>query len=435
MMMRGFCEGTEASTGYTDTAGMTIQITRKKDEPGATTLGVEASLDVVRAAERRAARDFARKTRIPGFRKGKAPPEVIRRRFGAALRESVLREIIADSWKQALDLEGLEPLSEPRVLELTFEEDRPVTFDLLVEVKPELTLARTGGFTVTRRIERVTDAMVDEQLESLRRQRAPWVPLEERPTTGDLVRVTISTTSEGNTTEGKPYEIVLGTEQAIPDVEDRIMTLTPGESIDATVRFPDDFADESKRGQLVSTHITLHEAKRQALPELTDDFAREVGDFTGVEELRAAVRSDLETSAIREADAQVRRDLIEQLVAANNVPAPRPMVERGLRSYANAYQIPDTDLEQFAREFGPVVESQVRRELVIEALAQAQRLEATEDDIDERIEAIAARRGTEPGKVYAALQKEGGLKELERTILEEKVFAWILDQSTITDAD
>lgn len=411
-----------------------ITITRTKDEPGATTLAVEASLEAVQSAELKAARQFAKRARIPGFRKGKAPPEVIRRRFGDAIRESVLQELITDSWKQALDTETLEPLGNPHVRELKFEANQPVTFELVVEVKPDVKIERTGGFTVERKVAPVTDAQIDEQLDTIRRQKAPWVPREAKAEAGDLVRVTIATMKEGVADEGRPYELVLGSGQALPDIEDRIMTMSPGETLETVVKFPDDFQDEAKRGQSVSTRIELHEVKRQDLPDLTDDFAREVGDFDTAEELRKAIREDMGASAERDADAEVRRQLIEQVIAANNVPAPRPMVERGLRAFAEVYQVPEEQLDKFATEFAPVVEQKVKRDLVIDTIARSHELAATEDDLDDRIAKIAERQGTEPGKVYAALQKENRIRELESSITEEKVFTFLTEQSTITES-
>src|SRR5205807_1140946 len=198
----------------------------------------------------------------------------------------------------------------------------------------------------------------------LREQRAPWTPVAgEKPKPKDLVHITIAQMENGEAKDPQPYQLVLGEGRAIPDVEERIMSLLPGETVDATVRFPADFAEEAKRGQTRDVRITLHEVKHQQLPELTDDFAREVGDFESLAALTEGVRTDLEQDATREADARMRGELIEQLVAANRVTAPRPLVERALLAYAQAYSIPEERWEQFAAEFRPVAEAQVRRDL------------------------------------------------------------------------
>jgi trigger factor len=256
---------------------------------------------------------------------------------------------------------------------------------------------------------------------------------EERAQHGDLVSVSIATYEGTETKDPQDYQLVLGQGQAIPDMEARILEMRRGEVAEADVGFPDDFPDETKRGQRRRVRIALQEIKRQQLPPLGDDFAREQGDFDSLAALRTAVREDLEAEAAREADADVRRRLIDEIVAANNVQAPRPMVRRALRAFAQAYEVPDDRFERFVTEFGPIAERQVKRDLIIDHVAQQQGLKATDEDIDERIEDIARRRRVEPGQVYASLQKAGRLRELERTLTEEKVFAYLQSQSTVRD--
>jgi trigger factor len=415
-----------------------IQITRTKDEPGETTLRVEAPLERVHEAEQKAAALYAKKARLPGFRKGKVPLQVVRRRFGDAIKEAVVQDLLQESWKLALDQEGLEPIAEPRIRDLKIEENAPVTFDILVEVKPDIKVERTGGFSLQRKLSPVPDDMVDDQIDELRKQKARWVPVEgKKPAPGQMVRVTVSMLKEGEEVEdggSQPYELVLGEDQALPEIEEKIMQLTPDETVDSTITFPGDPADESKQGQTISARITLHEVKEQELPELDDAFAAELGDFDSVELLRDAVREDLENNAKREADADVRRQLIEQMAAANNIPAPQPLVNRLLAAYREAYRIPEDQNEKFGAEFAPIAEAQVKRDLVLDAVAAEHDLQATEEDIDERVEKIAKSREMEPGKVFASLQKENRIRELERSITEEKVFAHLLEQSTVTES-
>jgi trigger factor len=256
---------------------------------------------------------------------------------------------------------------------------------------------------------------------------------EERPKPGELASVTIATLAEGESDEPRQYQVVLGSGQAIPDLEEEIMKLTPGQTADASVRYPDDFPEEAKRGQTRAVRITLHEVKRQELPALTDEFAREVGDFESADALRSAIREDLEAHAGREADAEVRRQLIEQIIAANGLEAPRPLVQRVLSAYAQSYEIPDEQLEKFATEFGPVAERHVQRDLILDHVAGEENLTATEEDVDRRIEEIAKRRNAEPAQVYASLQKANQLREIERSLTEEKVFEHLLEHSTVTD--
>jgi trigger factor len=411
-----------------------IVVTRSSEEPGVKNLKVEVPVELVDTAERKAASYYAKRVKLPGFRKGKVPLPVIRKKFSDAIRENVIRELVEESWKTALDQEQLQPIADPQIRDLKFESGVPITFELSVAVKPEIELGRIGGFKITRKIPKVTNSMVEAQLEDLRRQRAPWVPVEgENPRPGQLVSVTITPLEHGESSEGKQYQIVLGEGQALPDIEDRIMQMLPNETVDAAVRLPDDFPDESKRGNERSVRIELHEVKRQDLPELSDEFAREVGDFDSVEALTSAVRGDLEAEAQREGDAEARRQLLEEIESANSVAAPRPMVQRVMSAFAEAYKVPDEQLEKFAAEFTPVAERQVKRDLIIDHVAEKESLRATEEDVDSRIEKIAERQNTDPSKVYASLQKAKRLNELERSITEEKVFNYLMEQSTIVD--
>jgi trigger factor len=327
----------------------------------------------------------------------------------------------------------LKPIADPRIRDLKFESDAPVSFELLVEVKPDIALTRLGGFTLQRRVAPVRDDMVQAQIEQVRRRKAPWVPVPGPAVAGDLVQVTLATVEDGEVKDDKRYDLVLGEGRAIPDVEARITELAVGASVETTVRLPDDFPDAAKRGQERTVRITLHEVKRQELPVVDDGFARELGDFESVADLEHAVREDLEREAAREADADVRRQLLEQIVAANNVAAPRPLVERLLAGYAQAYEIQGDQLDRFATEFRPIAEAQVKRDLVLDTVVESQSLRASEADLDARIAELAGRRKVEPGQLYASLQKAGRLKELERSITEEKVFAYLLQQSTVTE--
>src|SRR5437016_1546060 len=192
--------------------------------------------------------------------------------------------------------------------------------------------------------------------------------------------------------------------------------------------------EDRVRAQPRDIRITLHELKRQQLPELDDAFAREVGDFESLEALRKVVREDLEKEAEREADAQVRRDLIEQIVQANRVVAPRPLVERALAVYAQAYGIPEDRWPDFAQEFRPVAEAQVRRDLILDWVVEHHGLRATEAELEQKVQEIAARRGTPVAEVRATLEKAKRLRDLERGLTEEKVFTFLLSQSTVEPA-
>jgi trigger factor len=414
---------------------MNIVVEKTAEDAASKSLRVTVPLDRVREAEDRAVKYYTTRARLPGFRPGKAPVGVVRKRFGDAIRQTVLEEVIRESWEAARQTESLKPIADPSIRNLKFEADSPIEFELLVEVRPELKLEREGGFRLTRTVAPVTDAMVDEQLQRLREDRAAWLPVEgERPAPGHMVRVEVAPLEGSNIGAAQPYTLVIGERQAIPELEERIMTLLPGETVDAEVRFPDDHPDASRRGQARRVRVTLFEVKRQELPPLDDAFAREVGEFDGLPALRAAIRQDLEREAGREADAGVRQALLAQIIEANRIPAPDSLVHRVLHGFAHMYKVPEDQLGGFEAQFRPLAVQQVQRDLVLEAAAEAHGLRATEADLDERITAMAAARNLPTGELYASLQKSNRLAELERALTEEKVFGFLLSQSTVEEA-
>jgi len=412
-----------------------ILVRKTKVEPGEASLEVTIPPDNVKAAEERATKFYQERARLPGFRQGKVPAAVVRKKFAEGIREETLRELVQESWRVAQKQEELKPIADPHIHNLKWEEGSPVTFEFHVELKPELKLQRLGGFRLTRTVPAITAAQVDAQLNAMREQRAPWTPVaNEKPKPKDLVDVTIAGRENGEVKDPQPYQFVLGEGRAIPDVEERIMALLPGESVDATVKFPDDFAEEAKRGQTRDVHLTLREVKRQELPALDDAFAREMGDFESLEALRTAVAADLGKEAEREADAKVRTALVQEIVEANNVVAPRPLVERVLGAYAQAYEIPEERWQQFAQEFRTIAESQVKRDLVLDHVVESQQLRATEAELDQKIQELAERRGMKAAELYASLEKAKRLRDVARSITEEKVFSYLLSQSTVEQA-
>lgn len=412
-----------------------ITVEKTAEDAASKSLKVTVPVERVRAAEAKAITYYAQRARLPGFRKGKAPEAVVRKRFTDAIRQSVLEEVLRESWETARTSESLEPISEPSVRNLRFEEGSPIEFEILVEVRPEISLERTEGFRLTRTVPQVTDAAVEEQLQAMRDQKAAWLPVEgERPAPGHLVQVEVTPIEDGKESATQTYPLVLGEGRAVPDLEERIMTLAPGEEVEADIRFPDDHPDTARRGQTRRVRVKLLEVKRKELPALDDAFAREAGEFETLDDLRAAVRQDLEREATREADARLRDDLIRQLAEANAVPAPESLVHRVMHGYANAYGIPEEQIHTFEGQFHSIAEAHVRRDLILGAVVRANGLEATEGDIDARVAEMAGARAVDAGQLYAQLQKANRLPELERAITEEKAFAWLLSKSTVDEA-
>lgn len=411
---------------------MNIEITPKKSEGLERLIEVRVPVEAVRDAEDKEARRYATSVRLPGFRPGKAPPAMVKKRFKDAIRQQVIETLVQEAFQEVMDREKLDVASQPHVHDLKFEDGQPLSFELHLEVRPEIKLDRVQGFRLERNQSPVTDDSVREQIEQIREQRASWTPADEKPMPGDMVTVQLATAEDGGEMpESREYRIVLGGGQAIAGIEELIMELTPGATVERPVRWPDDFPDEAQRGKTKPVRVTLQDVKRKALPVLDDAFAREVGDFESFDALNDTVRKDLDEHAKREADAGVRQQLVDQIAAANPFDVPPSWVNQLVDAYAQSYQVPAEEQERFKNEFRSVAERQVRRDLIIDSIAQREGLKATEADIDARVADVAAKRGADPSQVYASLQKAGRLREIEQSITEEKVFTWLMERNEI----
>ena len=411
---------------------MKIEFTPRASEGVERHIQVSVPAEAVKEAEDKAARRYASTVRLPGFRPGKAPATVVRKKFGEAIRQEALETLVREAYQEFVEKESIKVAAQPHVHDLKFEEGKPLTFELHLEVRPTVELARTNGFRIERPAAKVTEEQLNQQLEQVRDEKATWTPVNEKPLPGDMVNVQIATSAAGSeSTEGKSYPIVLGAGQAIPGIEELVMSAAPGETVERPVKWPDDFPDESERGQTKTVRITLNEVKRKSAPPLDDAFAREVGDFESLVALKTAMRSDMERHAEREVEAGVRQSLIDQIISANAFDVPKSWVQQFVENYAEAYQVPKQEREQFAGEFRSMAERQIRRDLVIETIAEKEGLTATEKDLDDRIAEQAEKRGANPGQIYAQLEKSGRLKEMEKSITEDKVFKWLLDRNDL----
>lgn len=417
----------------------TLQISVEEDERWRRRMSVTVPASVVQAEERKAAQQLASRARLKGFRKGKVPTRVIESRFGGSLRQEALDKLIGAAYREALAAEELRPISEGEIENLDYQPEQDLTFSIAFDVEPAFDVARVSGFAVERVVPPVTDEQIDEVLGRIQEQNGVWQPVEEgTPKVKDLVSVKISKLDEEGEPEdeGRDYDLVIGQGDAIPDIEQAIQTLQPGETSDFDIGFPDDFPDEDRRGETERVRIELASLRTMDLPELDDDLARQVGDFETMDELKAKIREDMEEEARKQGEAQARGRLLDLIIEANPFDVPESMVRRysdGL--IGDQPNVPEEQLAQFREQIRPQSEQAVKRILVIERIAEVHGLAATDDDLDARIEEIAEANNTDAAKVYAQLQKSGRLEALERELTEKAVFDFLFEQSEITDVD
>lgn len=413
-------------------------------------LSITVPSERVRRVRQSVASKIAGTVRMPGFRKGKTPASIVERQFGPHIEQETLDRVIQDAYREALSSSGLNPITQGQVENVHYHGDGgDVHFDVAFEVQPTVELTTLEGFEVERPADTVTDQDITDLLERLRGERATLHPLEDgaRPGYGDLVVVEITDLddpeAQDESPEGRQFRFELGEGQAIPDIEQAIMTLAVGEEGEFPVTYPEDFADEAQRGQQQRLRIKLVEGRRKELPELDDEFAKGLGDFETLDALRERVRGDMQNDAKTRADSAVRDALLQQVVEANAFDVPDSMVDRYVEFMTG--DVPDKegrrrqrspeDEERFSQLRAlvrPQAETALKRMMVVEHLAEREGLRATADDVDARVEKLAEQNGRTPSDVWVELERTGQMQALESEIMEEKVFEYLSTRNTIT---
>lgn len=398
-----------------------------------------------RVAKTRAAETgrLSRSVKLKGFRKGKVPATVVEQRFGEQIDERVQQRLLDEAYREALEEAQLSPAGPGRITDIRYEPGQPFVFQAELEVMPRVRLQRTSGFQVDRTVPPVTDEEVAEILERIRDENADWAEVDRRPEIGDRVSVRISPLVAGEdfpAGEGTPYQLVLGEGKALDDVEGAIRTLGPGESGIFEIEFPAEDADGDSGDAAEAPaepvtrrlHIALSEVEEKHLPELTDEFASEVGSFETVAELETAVRDDLARHHQKEAEDELRGRLMNALREANPFVVPQTLIDRYIE---NMMQAPDDadagELRRMREAVGPHAERQIRDQLLLEAIIDEEELAPTPDELEGRIAELAESRGVAPAKLRRDLVREGRLETLGQNLAVEKAFAYLKQQSGV----
>jgi trigger factor len=416
---------------------MTIEASRlridvQERERWRRTLNVTVPADIVREERERVASKIAKRLKLPGFRAGRIPASVVERRYGSALNQEMLDRLIEEAYKEALRSQSLLPISQGEVEKVEYKPEQDLSFTISFDVHPVIELQRVGGFRVTRPRVDVGDDEIQRVLTRLRKQAGAWRPVDGgAPGMGDRVSITVLRLGSDDEGQPKDYDLVLGEGDALPEIERAITTLEPGASGDFTIQLPSGPEEAQEEQHL---RLTLRERKVLDLPDLDDTFARSLGEFDDLDALTARILEDLRREAEEQAENLVRVRVLDQVVDANTFDVPQSMVDRYVDSVLGDTKGADPErLAAAKQQLRPEAERAVRRVLVIERLADTQGLRATEAELDERIEHLAAKSGASTAEVYARLQKAGRLEVMEREITEEKVFAFLKEQSEIQE--
>ena len=402
-------------------------------------LRVEIPQAVVDAEIDRIARDYSRKARIPGFRPGKAPARVIKQRYRDQILHDVAHDLIPRAIDSALRERGMEAVEPPDVRDVTVDEGRPLTFTASFDTVPPFETGDYGGLSLRRPASHVESETVDVALQRLRERAARFEPVESRGIEqGDTVVVDLDRGGEKH----ENVSIELGGKANPPGFDEHLLGLAAGESRTFTIRYPADYTITELANAEVTYSVVAKELKRRVLPELDDEFAKDVGEFETLDALRARVREDLEHEARHTAERDMRADLMKQLAGRVPFEIPPPLVERELdrrlEDFARRLIEQKIDPRQAGIDWDAFRESQreVSREAVASAIyldevARREQLDATADEIEQEVGRWAERSGRTPAAVRAALEKEGGVSRVSAGLRREKSIDFLVARATI----
>jgi trigger factor len=363
----------------------------------------------------------------------------VEQRFGLELDQIVQERLIEEAYREAVDSTQITPAGAASVSNVQYAPGERLTFQADVEVMPTVELSRVGGFRLKRETRPVGDEEVQEILDRVLADFADWKEVDRQAGVGDQVAVRVAPLAEGEsapTEEAKPYRFVLGTGQALPDVEEAIVTLAPGESGAFMVGFPGDSEDaETEQRQLF---IAVDSVEEQVLPELDDELVKRAtgGAQETTAELEEVIRADLARHHEEEAEGRLRGAILEALIEANSFSLPASLVNRYLDGMLRAPEDADGDeLKQARESLAPHAERQIKEEMILDRVIEREGLQADEEDVQRKLEELAERSKMAPGAVRRRLEKEGQFESLRRNIAVDRAFEYLKSQSEIEETN
>ena len=431
---------------------MTANVTKLEDNR--VRLDVEVPPEAVKEGVEAKVRELGRKVRVPGFRPGKAPRRVIENHLGRDyIYYEALQERLPTWYSEAVVETDLRPIDRPEIhFDEPLDEEGGFKFSATVAVRPEATISGYRGLEVPREEVGVPDEQVDEQLEQMRGQFATLAAVEDRPVgEGDFVIIDFrGERMAGGPLEGaqaEDYLLEVGRGELLEDFERELVGMKADERKQFGVTFPMDYAEEALRGQSVLFMVHLKEIKERDLPPLDDEFAKEASEFETLDELRAAVREQLEAAEERRVDGQFRARVLDAAAERAEVEVPEVMVdekvdemlggfERSLRAQGiepgQYYQIAGTSAGEIKDRVRPDAADTVKKELTLDAIVAAEGIEAEEEQVMHEISHLAEDSDREPEEIAETMRKNGTYALLEEEIARAKALDFLVENAVPT---
>jgi trigger factor len=394
---------------------------------------VEVDADEVDRETRKVVQDYARKARIPGFRPGKAPQSLIRSKFGSEIDDDVKEGVVRRSFHEAIHEKGFKPLGEPNVEEVTYEEGQPLRFKTTFEILPEFEVKNYKEIEVRKPGTTVTDEDVTKALEELRESRASLVVEEGRESvTGDFLVMDVEgTPEEGETFNREQMLIEVGATDNLPAFNEKLLGVTAGQELEFPVEYPKEYGAKELAGKMVRYRVEVQEVKRRVLPDLDDEFAKDLGEFDDLAALKANIEEKIRESKEGEAKAKVRQSILDKALIENPVVLPDVLVEAEIRhrmeDLVRELMMRGMEPEKMELDWADLRKRQeeparkgVHARLLLDKVALAESLEVTDEELDDRIRRDAKAIGESYEKAKKNLRERGGLEVVRSQLLREK---------------
>lgn len=412
-------------------------------------LRVEIPADRVDKAFARMYRQFGRQAKVRGFRSGKVPQHVLRGLYGTEIQARVLSELVEESLAGAVADEGLEPVSEPRLEAGDLNETQPFAFTAVIEVKPEIELKDYRAVPVERVRADVGDEEVERALEALQDRNAQLEPVEGRDEVaeGDYVLVDFSGSVEGEPFPGSTaenYAVEIGAGQTLPEFEQGLVGMKRGVAGNIAVNIPAEANDERMAGKTADFQVTVQDIRHKILPPLDDEFARDYGECDSLEELREKLRAELQSEIETLQNGPLKDRIMERLIEAHSFEVAPSMVDRELsylmrrarsqRELSGA-EAPEPTTEELREELTPRAEQRVKMMLLVEKIAAAEGITASEEEVDARVEALARASGAQAASVREQYGQDWARETMRSQLVSEKTLDFLLEQADVTVVD
>jgi trigger factor len=409
------------------------------------TLTVEIPSDIVDAEINRIAKGYTKQAKIPGFRPGKVPASVVKQRFKDQILNDVMHGLIPRAIEEALQERGIEPVDTPNIKDVAIREGQPLKFTAAIETVPPFDPGDMSAISLQRTAVSIDEAAVNAALERLRERAARFEPVEGRPVAdGDSVVMHLDRKGPGEDTDHRDdVTVQLGVAGNPPDFDANLVGLNPGDAKTFTIHFPDDYAAEEFRNADVEYGVTIKDIRTRVLPDLDDEFAKDLGEFDSLTALQERVRADLTAEADEHARRHTRTELLKQLAQRVSFEVPASLVDREmdrrLEEFARQLMQQNIDPRQAGLDWGQFREAQreparetVASALVLDEVARRENITVSHADVDKEIEHYAERAGRTPAALRAQLEKDGGISRLIAGLRREKAIDLALSRATMT---